>query len=128
MTTDKDFPLYMKYTGQLQPQRAYIEVDADGNVSADYDANSGGLPADVWNGTTHWYFIRPEVHKDQLPELIQLVKDNHERIMQDEDSAWEENRFIDHLDGLVVDYGTDYEMCEECSNLTENCDCEGSSE
>lgn len=44
-------PLHHQYQGECSAQPAYLELDEDGNISADWDGEiGGGTPMSVWNG------------------------------------------------------------------------------
>lgn len=68
-------PLYRRLHGQYQPQPAYVYLDEDGNVHADYCGIIGaGQPMDVWHGRTRRWSVNPEVNGDQLAELLESDK------------------------------------------------------
>ncbi|MFP4012414.1 MAG: hypothetical protein ACLFUM_11990 [Spirochaetaceae bacterium] len=43
-------PLYHQYDGQTAPQPAYLELTEEGEVTVDYDAENGIVPARVFEG------------------------------------------------------------------------------
>ncbi len=64
-------PVYMMYAGQCQPQPAYIALDADGDVYADYNSEIGSaVPADVWNGLDRRIDISPFCSANGLESLF----------------------------------------------------------
>lgn len=68
-------PLYRRFSGQYQPQPAYVYLDKDGNVRADYCGIIGaGQPMDVWLGRTRRWSVNPEVNGDQIADLLESDK------------------------------------------------------
>lgn len=64
-------PLFAQYDGQLQPQRAYIELDEDGNINADYSGGIGNaVPISVWNGCTLRFRVPHSVNGRELWDYI----------------------------------------------------------
>ena len=64
-------PLYHKYRGQSAPQPAFIELDENGEVSADWSGEIGNaVPIDVWDGRTLRWAIRPEISQLALDKLL----------------------------------------------------------
>ena len=50
---DEKCPLYVVYKSQCNPQKAYIELDQYGKISATYDPNIGNSTSiDVWHNLT----------------------------------------------------------------------------
>lgn len=68
---DSQAPVYMQYAGQCQPQGAFITLDADGTVSADYSGEIGNaVPASVWNGLDKRISISPFASAHGLQQLF----------------------------------------------------------
>lgn len=68
---DSKAPVYMQYAGQCQPQPAYIALDADGDVYADYNSEIGNaVPCSVWNGLDRRIDISPFCSANGLQQLF----------------------------------------------------------
>ncbi len=64
-------PLYCKYPGQTHEQPAYIEMDEDGNVSADYSGEIGNaVTAYVWHKRTIRWSICAAANGDALADFL----------------------------------------------------------
>lgn len=81
-------PLYRILPCEQEPQRAFVEMEADGDVSACYDpiVRGGGMPEAVWNNRTLRWSVSCEVQGDALADvlesaevlaLLQTVHDGH---------------------------------------------------
>jgi len=114
-----ELPLYCHYDGQHQPQSAFVELDADGDVRAHYNAEIGnGVPADVYNGRSHRWTISREVARylsrvavcallDSLAPLLQRVCQGH-RI------AWNGNNNVGRLDDDALEASNQIaRVCED---------------
>ena len=68
---DSKAPVFQQYAGQCQPQPAYIALDADGHVSADYNSEIGNaVPCSVWNGLDKRISISPFASGYGLQQLF----------------------------------------------------------
>ncbi|OVE49475.1 hypothetical protein [Chromobacterium violaceum] len=64
-------PLYEKFDGQLQAQPAYIQLNDDGTVTADYSSEVGNaLPARVWHNIDRRYRVDAQVSGKALREYL----------------------------------------------------------
>lgn len=65
-------PLYCRYTGQFEPQPAYISIDLrDGEIEADYCSMTGGAyPTSVGAGLVRRYRINAYAAGSALAELL----------------------------------------------------------
>ena len=64
-------PVYRQYDGQCQPQPAYIQLDEDGYVCADYSGEIGNaVPFSVWHNRDARIGIRPAVSGKALREMF----------------------------------------------------------
>lgn len=53
-------PLYHHYPRQMEPQPAYLEMDEDGEISADWNGEIGNaVPASVWHNRTLRWDVAP---------------------------------------------------------------------
>ena len=65
-------PLYRQYPGQYQPQSAYVTLDEDGNVAADWTGESGGgMPASIWHHRTLRWAVNPSANGNYLAALLE---------------------------------------------------------
>jgi|GEM_PF-3186983 len=93
-------PLYEKYSGQLSEQPAYIEMDEDGNVCADYSGEIGNAePMSVWNGRTRQWGVDSSANGDSLADLLESdkVKSLLERVYQGHDVHWDGSNHVGRL-------------------------------
>ena len=68
---DNSLPVYFKYDGQMQPQRAYIYMDDAGVISADYNGDIGnGVAADVFNDRTLTFGIDALLSGGDIKALV----------------------------------------------------------
>lgn len=81
---EDEAPLFFQYKDQHQPQPAYIEMDENGRVSADWDdAIGGGVPMKVYNRRTLRWPIPNSIRRQALcdfieqPEVISLLERIH---------------------------------------------------
>jgi hypothetical protein len=94
-------PLYHRYPNQTQSQPAYIEIDEDGNVGADFAGKIGNAQTfAVWHRRTLQWNVRPEVRGDLLadflesPEIVALL----ERVHAGHSVEWDGNNHVGRLD------------------------------
>lgn len=64
-------PVLRQYDGQCQPQPAYLQLDQDGFVSADYSGEIGNaMPVNVWHSIDRRIGINTNVSGDALREYM----------------------------------------------------------
>lgn len=64
-------PLPHRDAEQFRSQDAFIDMDEDGNVLADFTGEiRNAMSKDVWNGTTLRFPINPGVTRDQIREFL----------------------------------------------------------
>lgn len=104
-------PLYCKYPSQCNPQPAFVEMDEDGEVSADYSADSGGTPSHVWHNRTMRWAVPAEVNGKTLADLLQgdEVRGLLERIHAGHSVDWDGSNHRGTLDGDAQDASYDLE-------------------
>lgn len=93
-------PLYRRFSGQYQPQPAYVSLDEDGNVHADYCGIIGsGQPMDVWHGRTRRWGVNPEVNGDRLADLLESgkVRALLERVHAGHSVEWDGSNYVGRL-------------------------------
>jgi len=72
---NSEAPVYMQYAGQCQAQDAFIALDADGDVYADFSGEIGNaVPASVWNGLDKRISISPFASGYGLQQLFNDAK------------------------------------------------------
>jgi len=86
-------PNYYVYPMQHQPQRAYIEIDAEGCISSDWARGIGsGVPCDVWNKERLWFYIQPELSESEIDNLIEEIKEKYlPRLLEITEIRWDGN-------------------------------------
>lgn len=93
-------PLYRRFSGQFQPQPAYVHLGEDGNVHADYCGIIGaGQPMDVWHGRTRRWGVNPEVNGDQIADLLESdkVRALLERVHAGLSIEWDGSNYVGRL-------------------------------
>lgn len=91
-------PVYLHYDCQCNAQDAYLELDLDGTLTADSNAEIGnGVPADVWHGRTLRFNIPNNLTAKGIQDLVQDVKPLLERIHAGHDERWDGNNWIGTL-------------------------------
>ncbi len=94
-------PLYRVYPRQLRPQPAYVEMDEDGNVSADYSGEIGnGAPSCVWHKRTLRWSVPAEVNGDSLADYLEDAETIAllERVHAGHSVEWDGNNHVGQLD------------------------------
>ena len=65
-------PLYSRYAGQTSAQDAYVEMDEDGIVRADYSGEiGGGIPFSVYHGRIIRWGVSNTVRGDVLADYLE---------------------------------------------------------
>ena len=95
-------PLYCKYSGQHQPQDAFVEMDEYGFVSASYNPEIGNaVPMYVWQRRTLRFGITPYLSGDELADILsqEKIKNWFATIYAGHDVRWDGSNHRGHLDG-----------------------------
>jgi len=82
---DEKCPVYHQYPGQCNPQKAYIEINEEGKITADWDAEIGNaVSAYVWHGRTLQILIPAAALQREIEQFIeshmadfQIINDGH---------------------------------------------------
>lgn len=93
-------PLYCVYPRQTKPQPAYVELNEDGEVSADYNGEIGNaVPMAVWHRRTLRFDVSPRVGGDDLADFLEsdAVVALLERIHAGHTVEWDGNNFVGRL-------------------------------
>jgi hypothetical protein len=65
-------PLYERYATQNSPQSAFVELDEDGTVTADWSGEIGNaVPSFVWHGRTLRFSVSPNVVGKRLLKYLE---------------------------------------------------------
>ncbi|OWY39352.1 hypothetical protein CEK28_08510 [Xenophilus sp. AP218F] len=98
--TDSAAPLYYTYPLQNSPQPAYVQLNGDGTVTADYSGEIGNaMPASVWHGIDRRYSVDASVSGKAL--LAYLEGEGRallDRIHAGHDEKWNGNNYVGTLD------------------------------
>ncbi|MEW6647203.1 MAG: hypothetical protein AB1450_08400 [Pseudomonadota bacterium] len=97
---EKIAPLYHRYQSQSEAQDAYVEMTENGTVSADWDGEISGTPADVWHNRTLRWSVPSTVRGDELADLLERadVIALLERVYLGHTVEWDGNNHVGHLD------------------------------
>lgn len=114
----KSAPLHMQYDGQHQEQPAYIEMNEDGIVSADFSGFVGGnacTPEVFHNRTLQWE-ISPFSNGDDLVAFLQSdeAQELLSRVNAGHSVEWDGNNYV----GVLDDDAT--EASEQFAEVAEN--------
>lgn len=94
-------PLYHKYPREFNPQPAYIEMDEDGEVRADYSGEIGNaVPMYVWHRRTLRWRIDAAANGDSLADFLESDEARAllERIHAGHEVDWDGNNHSGSLD------------------------------
>ena len=94
-------PLYKVYPRQNGPQRAHVEMDEEGNVSADINYEIGGaVPVRVAHNRTLRWDVSPYANGDSLADLLEseLVRELFERVHNGHSVEWDGSNMVGRLD------------------------------
>jgi hypothetical protein len=113
-------PLWQKYSGQHQPQPAFLEFEpADGTARFGVNGNPGpsyGVPFDVWHGVTRRYSVQPYISRDGLAELAEAASPLLQRIADGYSSRWDGSNFKGRLTDDATEAEEELEaLCERIS-------------
>lgn len=120
-------PLYHRYPQQSHAQPAFIQLNSDGHVFADWSGEIGNaVPVNVWNGTDVRVIIPNTIRRDELinimssdcfKELVeQYYSDSPEGVVCKISGLFYDARTVDVIDaGDVVAYVTKNEYLERGS-------------
>jgi hypothetical protein len=93
-------PLYQKYSGQFNPQPAYIELDCrNGELMADYSGEIGNaVPFYYWHGLAVRWDVSAETSGASIRELFanQGFLETCQRILDGFDEHWDGNNHVGH--------------------------------
>lgn len=121
-------PLYKVYPRQNGPQRAYVEMDDKGCVSADIDYDIGGaVPMRVAHNRTLRWDVSPYANGDSLADLLdsELVRGLLERVHNGHTVEWDGSNMVGRLDDdakaaaleleqILSPYSGEYELAQVC--------------
>lgn len=97
---DATAPLFCRYPNQINPQPAFVELDEQGNVSADYSGEIGnGMPMDVWYGRTLRWAVNSSINGNVLADALESVEITAllERIHAGHAVDWDGNNYVGSL-------------------------------
>jgi hypothetical protein len=89
-------PLYCKYDGQYQAQRAELTINFSNNtIGVDYDGNIGNSQSmDSWHGKEISFTIPNNLSSSQCEELLEIVKPLAEELMEEYTEEWNGSNWI----------------------------------
>jgi hypothetical protein len=94
-------PLYCRYQGQTDCQGSYVEMNEDGVISADYNAEIGGaVTFDFFHSRTLSWGVAACVRGDALADLLESAEMRalFERVHAGHSVEWDGNNNVGHLD------------------------------
>ena len=109
-------PLYLKYSGQCNPQPAYVSMDECGVITADADGNIGNsMSSHVWNARTIRFKCPNSVKSSALIEYLN-DQDTQSKFQQLHDMHSVEWDGSNHV-GIFTDY-------DEMESIVSTIECE----
>lgn len=91
-------PLYDRYEREARPQPAYIELDSDGEISADWSGEIGnGVPAAVWRRQRLRWYVPSEISGGGLRILIEDLRPLLERVAAGHSVEWDGSNWVGRL-------------------------------
>lgn len=105
-------PLHMQYSGQNQPQDAYIEINADGEINFDYNSEIGNaVPMSVWHGQIRRISIPNDLTSKGYAALFESISDELQTLVDGMDDRWDGNNRVGTLteDAQEALYSLEYE-------------------
>lgn len=110
LTINRDYreagklPLFHQYEGQTQPQPAYLEVEADGEVRVDWNGEIGNaVPFSVWHKRTLRYDISNQLTVAGIDALIEDIAPLIEEMLDHFEIVWDGNNNVGRLDERGAD-------------------------
>ncbi|CAJ0793993.1 MAG: hypothetical protein QM625_09225 [Ralstonia sp.] len=95
-------PLYHRYSGQIYPQAAHIEIDCEcGMVTIGYSREIGNaVPEEVYHGRTRRYRVPAETSGETLADLLDSdeFQDLARRVYQGVKIVWDGNNLVGKVD------------------------------
>lgn len=115
-----DIPLYTRYQGQLRPQSAYIWMNEDGEVWADYEGGINSMPITVWSGRTLRWQVPEDVKSSALLDFLkdEKVIELLGRIHAGHKVFWDEGDYFGSLNDDAAEASEELEKLIE-ENLVE---------
>ena len=115
-------PLYQQYPGQYQPQSAYVTLDEDGNVAADWTGESGGgMPSSVWHHRTLRWAVNPSANGNDLAALLEgEALPLLERVHAGHTVEWDGSNNVGLLTADAQDASDELERLLDATNDPEN--------
>lgn len=93
-----NFPLYLRYDRQHQPQRAFIAIDEHGAISAGTNCDVGNaVPMDVWHNRTLRFAVPSRIGARQLRDFIARMRPLFERVHAGHTVEWDGNNMVGRL-------------------------------
>jgi hypothetical protein len=91
-------PLYMQYGGQHQPQDAYIEIHANGEIHFDYNSEIGNaVPMSVWHGQIRRIAIPNDLTSKGYADLFDYISDLLQILVDGMDDRWDGSNWVGTL-------------------------------
>lgn len=94
--SDEQFPVYLKYEQEFNPQPAYLTLDIrNGEVDADYNGNiGGGCSPDEFHGLVRRYYIPAMTTNHQIENLIESLEPHFIRVLMMTEEVWDGNNYV----------------------------------
>jgi hypothetical protein len=111
-------PCFMKYDGQIFPQKAYIEIDDNGDFDYGYSGEIGNaIPADVFNNARIRWPVSSELTESEIEMVIERIKPRALKILETTEVVYGKRRLTEEASDIITDI--EYEL----SIVSSNYDC-----
>lgn len=112
----EETPLYCRYSGECQLQRAYIEIHVpDRTINADVDGEIGGaVSCDVWNKVSYRFTVSPYMDAYQVEELIEELIPHAKALCDECEIEWDGRNYV----GSITERGR--RIHDKIDHLCEN--------
>lgn len=93
--SEKRFPLFCHYRGQISPQSAYITLDLDtGAVDAEVNGEIGNsISWSVFNGVVLRFEMQNDLHTDDVHTVIDDLMPTLQKILDESEILWDGNNW-----------------------------------
>ncbi len=106
--------LYHCHDGRFTPQQAHLALDLrDGELTADYNPESGAVPESVFQQTVIWVGI-PTLTATAANQLMEDVRPLAQRILDGSEVVWDGNNHVGQLNDDARDALDD--LVEQCAD------------
>jgi len=92
-------PLYHRYSGENNPQEAFISVQPEhGCISADWNGNIGSsVASNVWHRREFMFLVSPELTAQEINDLMEEIQPLADILYDGFSSDWDGSNYVGEL-------------------------------